>query len=103
MRVLPFLFVLVVPALGGAAQAAPRGGFHHGGPSNWHLAPHDGSSPHDFGRMLSHHDRGVTQRDVQEQREPLRLNNFQVSDAGARLGVGFVAGRRLGLRLKSPF
>ena len=100
MRWLSIPFLLLV-----AAHPAPRAGvgqggaFHHGRPSTWQMSPHDGSSPRDFGRSLGRRDGALGPLDI---REPRRLNSFELGN-GARLGVGFVGGRHVGLRLKSPF
>jgi hypothetical protein len=97
MRLTSLALLLLV-----AAHPAPHHGgrFHHGTPSTWRMAAHDGSSPRDFGRTLGHRDAAFV---AQEVREPRRLNSFELGATGARLGVGFVGGRHVGLRLKSPF
>jgi hypothetical protein len=98
MRIASLPLLLLV-----AAHPAPHhggGGFHHGTPSTWHMGTHDGSSPRDFGRTLGHRDASLLPQEV---REPRRLNNFELGTTGARLGVGFVGGHHVGLRLKSPF
>jgi len=102
MRGLPFLFLLLV-----AAHPPGHHGFnHHQRMATWRMATHDGSSPRDFGRSLAlRNGSGITARDRDriEVQEPRRLNSFSVGDSGARLGLGFVGGRHLGFRLRSPF
>lgn len=97
MRLASIALLLLV-----AAHPAPQHGghFHHGTPSTWRMAAHDGSSPRDFGRTLGHRDGPLLPQDV---REPRRLNSFELGATGARVGVGFVGGHHVGLRLKSPF
>jgi hypothetical protein len=68
----------------------------------------DGMSRSDFGRAFHPYDIGrrgdrVGRYDLQGlSREPVRLNQFEVGN-GARVGVGFVQGRRLGLRFGLHF
>lgn len=102
VRSLPILFLLLVAAHPGPHGAVPAGA-HQGHPSLWRMGAHDGSSMHDFGRILGHREHAAGTRDLRDEREPLRLNSFQVGDNGARLGVGFVSGRHIGFRIKSPF
>jgi hypothetical protein len=103
MRVLPFLFLLLVAAHAPGHHGADSINHHHR-MATWRLATHDGSSPRDFGRMLrSGTGLSVRARDRIEVQEPRRLNSFSVGDNGARLGLGFVGGRHLGFRLHSPF
>ncbi|MBV9932413.1 MAG: hypothetical protein JO013_15920 [Alphaproteobacteria bacterium] len=72
--------------------------------ATWRMATHDGSSPRDFGRVLAVREHlSIAARDRIEVQEPRRLNSFTLGNSGARLGVGFVGGRHLGLRLRSPF
>lgn len=100
MRWLPIPFLLLVaahPAPPGSGGAGVR--VHHGRPSTWRMSAHDGSSPRDFGRSLGRRESTLASLEV---REPRRLNSFEFGN-GARLGVGFVGGRHVGLRLKSPF
>jgi hypothetical protein len=100
MRRLPFLFLLLV-----AAHPPGHGGFHqhHQRMSAWHMGSHDGSSPRDFGRTLAPGGRITpSARDRIEVQEVHRLNSFELGH-GSRIGIGFVGGRNLGLRLKSPF
>jgi hypothetical protein len=102
MRGLPFLFLFLV-----AAHPPGHGGFnrmnHHQRVGTWHMGTHDGSSPHDFGRSLTHAEHlTAAARDRIEVQEPRRLNSFELGN-GARIGMGFVGGRHLGFRLKSPF
>jgi hypothetical protein len=103
MRGLPFLLLLLV-----AAHPPGHRGFdrvnHHQRMTTWRMGTHDGSSPHDFGRMLARREHlSAASRDRIEIQEPRRLNSFTVGDSGARLGVGFVGGHHLGMRLRSPF
>jgi hypothetical protein len=98
MRGLPFLFLLLMAA----HPPGPRG-FHHHRVSTWRMGAHDGSAATDFGRTLAHGEHiTAAARDRLEIKEPRRLNSFELG-RGARLGVGFVGGRHVGFRLKSPF
>jgi len=106
MRYVPLLFMGLV-----AAHPGPHRGFsgadgnfhrfsrHHATPTNWQMRVRDGSSPADFGRGLHRRDVAGT-LGIPVDRP--RLNQFQFSN-GARVGIGFVQGRKLGFRLKAPF
>ena len=99
MRGLPFLFLLLVAAHPSAKQGLDR--HHH--MSAWRMGAHDGSSPRDFGRSLAANEHlTAAARDRIDVQEPRRLNSFDMGN-GARLGVGFVGGRHMGFRFKSPF
>jgi hypothetical protein len=103
MRGLPLLFLLLV-----AAHPPGHHGFtpgsHHQRMSAWRMGTHDGSSPGDFGRVLAMREHlSVAARDRITVEEPRRLNSFSLNNSGARLGLGFVGGRHLGFRLRSPF
>lgn len=103
MRGLPFLFLLLIAAHAPSHHGFSPNGQHHQRMATWRMGNHDGSSPRDFGRSLTHGERvSVAARDRIEVQEVHRLNNFELG-GGSRLGVGFVGGRHLGFRLKSPF
>lgn len=100
MRGLPILFLLLL-----AAHPPGKPGINrHQHMSAWHMGSHDGSSPRDFGRSLAQgeHLTAAARDRIDVQEEPRRLNSFAIGNGG-RLGVGFVGGRHLGFRLKSPF
>jgi hypothetical protein len=102
MRGLPFLFLILI-----AAHPPGHRGFaggHHQRMAMWRMGAHEGSSRHDFGRVLAAHSHlSPAARDRIEVQETPRLNSFTLGSAGARLGIGFVGGRHLGFRLRSPF
>jgi hypothetical protein len=103
MRGLPFLFLFLFPLLVAAHPAGKGGVNRHQQMSAWHMGSHDGSSPHDFGRSLARGEHlASAARDRIDVQEPRRLNSFDMGN-GSRLGVGFVGGRHLGFRFKSPF
>ena len=64
-------------------------------PSAWHMRSRDGSSPTDFGRRFAHVEATMAPR------EQARIGHVEIGN-GARVGVGFVAGRHLGFRFKAP-
>ena len=100
MRCAPLLFL--VPLLV-AAHPPGKHGFSHHRMAVWQMGTHDGSSPRDFGRSLAQAEHlTAAARDRIEVQEPRRLNSFDMGN-GARLGIGFVGGRHMGFRFKSPF
>lgn len=114
MRCLPFLFLLLMAAhpprggasAGGFGDRPMRGGafgdgHHQGRPFGWRMGSHDGSSPRDFGRALGRQaEGGLLPRDFHR---PARLDSLQLGTNGPRLGIGFVSGKHVGFRLRSPF
>jgi hypothetical protein len=103
MRGLPFLFLLLA-----AAHPPGHRGFagasQHQRVTTWRIGDHDGSSPRDFGRVLASREHlSPAARDRIEVQESAPLNSFTLGTAGARVGIGFVGGRHLGFRLRSPF
>ena len=104
MRYVPLLFLGLVAAHPGPHRGFGDGSFHHFSrhhsmPSSWHMRVRDGSSPGDFGRAF-HRPDSVGTLGIPVERP--RLNQVQFSN-GARMGIGFVQGRNLGFRLRSPF
>ncbi|HEY0314381.1 MAG TPA: hypothetical protein VGC56_18045 [Allosphingosinicella sp.] len=98
MRGLPFLLLLLA-----AGHPPGHHGFqHHQRVTTWRMGSHDGSSPRDFGRTLAQREHiSAAARDRIEVQEPRRLNSFEIGST--RVGIGFVGGRHVGFRLKSPF
>jgi hypothetical protein len=91
MRYLSVAFLALL-----AAHGPPHHRSHHAMPSNWHMGTNDGGSPRDFNRTLGHMDK-TEFRIVEHRLDRLDMGN------GAKLGVGFIGGRHMGLKLKLPF
>lgn len=108
MRYVPLLFLGLVAAHPGPHRGFGDGQFrnhfsrHHSMPSNWHMRVRDGSSPADFGRAFHRRDNVGTVGTLGIPVDRPRLNQVQFSN-GARMGIGFVQGRKLGFRLRAPF
>ncbi|HEX4739360.1 MAG TPA: hypothetical protein VH331_17570 [Allosphingosinicella sp.] len=90
MRYRPVVFLALL-----AAHGAPHHRQHHHPMPYGHMGLHDGGSPRDFNRTLNHLDK-TEFHFVQRRFDRIDLGN------GAKLGVGFIGGHHMGLKLKLP-
>jgi hypothetical protein len=119
---LPLLLLLLPPAAHGADLRR-----HHPRLSTWHFGPHDGRSPHDFGRSFRRFDGGQPRRDRDatpgERRFGIadvtgdigtrrfethrigetRLDTVAIGHNGAQVRFGLIHGRHPGFRFAFPF
>lgn len=91
MRYLSVAFLVLMAAHGPLHHHS-----HHPMPVNLRMGSPDGISPRDFNRTLGHVDKAEFQPVAR------RLDRLDMGN-GANLGVGFIGGRHMGLKLKLPF